>query len=109
METYTVLFNEQDNQGVYAISLVNDPAIGVNFITLSNQKELKLATVNEEQRILMGAILIPEQPIYRNQDGKEFNIVFPAETILKVQKNFVLKGYQKNSTTEHFKVLANFS
>lgn len=101
METYTVLFNEQDNQGVYAISLVNDPAIGVNFITLSNQKELKLATVNEEQRILMGAILIPEQPIYRNQDGKEFNIVFPKETIKQVQQNFALKGYQNNSTLEH--------
>jgi len=101
METYTVLFNEQDNQGVYAISLVNNPAIGVNFITLSNQKELKLATVNEEQRILMGAILIPEQPIYRNQDGKEFNIVFPKETIKQVQQNFALKGYQNNSTLEH--------
>jgi hypothetical protein len=101
METYTVLFNEQDNQGVYAISLVNDPAIGVNFITLSNQKELKLATVNEEQRILMGAILIPDMPIYRNQDGKEFNIVFPKETIKQVQQNFALKGYQNNSTLEH--------
>ena len=96
-----MLFNEEDNQGVYAISLVNDPAIGVNFITLSNQKELKLATVNEEQRILMGAILIPEQPIYRNQDGKEFNIVFPKETIKQVQQNFALKGYQNNSTLEH--------
>ena len=101
METYKVLFNEQDNEGVYCISLVNDPAIGVNFITLSKQKELKLATVNEEQRILMGAILIPEQPIYRNQDGQEFNIVFPKETIKQVQQNFALKGYQNNSTIEH--------
>lgn len=101
METYTVLFNEEDNKGVYAISLVNNPAIGVNFITLSKQKELKLATVNEEQRILMGAILIPDMPIYRNQDGKEFNIVFPKETIKQVQQNFALKGYQNNSTLEH--------
>lgn len=101
METYKVLFNEQDNEGVYCISLVSDPAIGVNFITLSKQKELKLATVNEEQRILMGAILIPEQPIYRNQDGQEFNIVFPKETIKQVQQNFALKGYQNNSTIEH--------
>jgi hypothetical protein len=101
METYKVLFNEQDNEGVYCISLVSDPAIGVNFITLSKQTELKLATVNEEQRILMGAILIPEQPIYRNQDGQEFNIVFPKETIKQVQQNFALKGYQNNSTIEH--------
>ncbi len=101
METYKVLFNEEENDGVYAISLVNDPAIGVNFITLSKQKEIKLATVNEEQRILMGAILIPNQPIYRNVDGHEFNIVFPKETIKQVQQNFALKGYQNNSTIEH--------
>jgi hypothetical protein len=101
METYKVLFNEEENEGVYAVSLVSDPAIGVNFITLSKQKEIKLATVNEEQRILMGAILIPNQPIYRNQDGHEFNIVFPKETIKKVQQNFALKGYQNNSTIEH--------
>jgi hypothetical protein len=101
METYKVLFNEQDNEGVYAISLVNDPAIGVNFITLSKDEPIKLATVNEEQRILMGAILIPEIPIYRNQNGKEFNIVFPSETIKQVQQNFALKGYQNNSTLEH--------
>ena len=101
METYNVIFNEQDNEGVYAVSLVSDPAIGVNFITLSRQKEIKLATINEEQRILMGAILIPNQPIYRNQDGHEFNIVFPKETIKQVQQNFALKGYQNNSTIEH--------
>lgn len=101
METYKVLFNEEENEGVYCVSLVSDPAIGVNFITLSKQKEIKLATVNEEQRILMGAILIPNQPIYRNQDGQEFNIIFPKETIKQVQQNFALKGYQNNSTIEH--------
>jgi len=101
METYEVKFNEEDNEGVYAVSLVSDPAIGVQFVTLSKQKEIKLATINEEQRILLGAVLIPNQPIYRNQDGHEFNIVFPAETIKKVQQNFSRQGYQNNSTIEH--------
>lgn len=101
METYEVIFNKEENEGVYAISLVSDPAIGVNFITLSKQKEIKLATINEEKRILIGPILIPNQPIYRNQDGHEFNIVFPKETIGQIQMNFVEQGYQNNSTIEH--------
>ena len=101
METYEVRFNEEENEGVYAVSLVSDPAIGVQFVTLSKQKELKLATINEEQRILLGAVLIPNQPIYRNQDGHEFNIVFPAETIKQVQQNFSRQGYLNNSTIEH--------
>ena len=101
METYKVLFNEEENEGVYAISLVSDPAIEVQFVTLSKQKEIKLATINEEQRILLGAVLIPDQPIYRVQDGHEFNIVFPKETIKQVQQNFSSQGYQNNSTIEH--------
>ena len=101
METYKVIFNELENEGVYAVSLVSDPAIGVQFVTLSKQKEIKLATINEEQRILLGAVLIPDQPIYRNQDGHEFNIVFPKETIKQVQHNFSQQGYQNNSTIEH--------
>jgi hypothetical protein len=101
METYKVLFNEEENDGVYCVSLVSDPAIGVQFVTLSKQKEIKLATINEEQRILLGAVLIPNQPIYRVQDGHEFNIVFPKETIKQVQQNFSSQGYQNNSTIEH--------
>ena len=101
METYKVLFNEEENEGVYAISLVQDPAIEVQFVTLSKQKEIKLATINEEQRILLGAVLIPNQPIYRNVDGHEFNILFPKETIKQVQHNFSQQGYQNNSTIEH--------
>jgi hypothetical protein len=51
--------------------------------------------------ILMGAVLIPNKPVYRNQGGKEFNIVFPAETINLSLINFQKNGYQNNSTIEH--------
>ena len=81
--------------------MVSDPAIGVQFVTLAEQKEIKLATINEEQRILLGAVLIPNQKIPRYQDGHEFNIMFPAETIKQVQQNFSRQGYQNNSTIEH--------
>jgi hypothetical protein len=101
MDTYNVIFNEGENEGVYCISLVSDPAIGIQFLALAKQTELKLATVNEEQRILVGPILIPEQLIYRNQDGHEFNIKFTSETIKQVHRNFVMQGYQNNSTIEH--------
>jgi hypothetical protein len=101
METYELKFNEGENDGVYCISMVSDPAIGVQFVTLAEQKEIKLATINEEQRILLGAVLIPNQKIPRYQDGHEFNIMFPAETIKQVQQNFSRQGYQNNSTIEH--------
>ena len=102
METYEVLFDPKKNDGVYAISLVEDPAIEQQFIALSKQYEVKLATVNEEKRIVVGPVLIPGQLILRRDDaGNEFNIMFPDQTIKMIHQNFVSNGYQNNSTIEH--------
>jgi len=101
METYTVIFNKDETEGVFAISLVNFPAMESNFIALSEQKEIQLKAIDNEKRILLGAVLIPNKPIYRNQNGKEFNIVFPAETIRLSMENFFEQGYQNASTLEH--------
>ena len=101
MDTYEVIFKEQETEGVYAISLVDSPAMESTFIALKEQKEIQLKAIDEEKRILLGAVLIPDKPIYRKQDGKEFNITFPKKTIQLTMENFFKKGYQSNSTLEH--------
>lgn len=101
METYKVIFKEGETTGVYAISLVNDPAMDGMFITLSKEEQILLKSVDTEKRIVCGAVLIPDKPIYRNQNGKEFNIVFPAETIQLASEGFFKGGYQQSSTLEH--------
>lgn len=101
MDTYEVIFKEQETEGVYAISLVESPAMESQFIALKEQKEIQLKAIDEEKRILLGAVLIPNKPIYRKQDGKEFNITFPEKTIQLTMENFFKKGYQNNSTLEH--------
>ena len=101
METYTVIFKKDETEGVFGISLVESPAMESNFIALSKQKEIQLKTIDKEKRILLGAVLIPDKPIYRNQNGKEFNIVFPAETIRLSMENFYEQGYQNISSLEH--------
>jgi hypothetical protein len=101
METYTVIFKKDETEGVFGISLVASPAMESNFIALSEQKEIQLKAIDNEKRILLGAVLIPNKPIYRNQNGKEFNIVFPAETIRLSMENFFEQGYQNASTLEH--------
>lgn len=101
MDTFKVIFSEE-KEGVFAISLVENPAIEIDFIALSKDKVMKLAEVSEEKRLLISPVLIPNQPIYRKDDkGNEFNIVFPEETILKAQQNFYKQGYQRNSNIEH--------
>jgi len=88
--------------GVQAISLVTDPAIESDWVALSKQKKLELKFVDEEKRILMGAALIPNKPIYRrDEDGAEYNIFFSDKTIRKASELFLEKGLQSESTLQH--------
>lgn len=96
--------NEQD-LGVYAVSVVDDPAIEEEFVKLSKVKT-ELATVDTEKRILMGPALIPNKQIYRkNEKHGEFYIYFSQDTVRKASEIFFQKGYQNNATYEHDKQL----
>jgi hypothetical protein len=104
MQTYKVVLNENDESGIYAISLVDDPATKELFISLSaEQTDIQLATANEEKRIVVGPVLIPNQLIMRNDPdgGEPFNIMFEAETITEIHEKFIKNGFQNNSTIEH--------
>ena len=101
MITYNVVFNKGIDKGVYAISVVESPAMQSNFIALNNQKEIKLAEVDDKKFLLAGVVLVPDRDVYRNQGGKEFNIRFSKDTIEEVANNFILEGYQGNSSLEH--------
>ena len=106
MITYNVVFNKGVDKGVYAISVVESPAMESTFIALSEdeklkQTEVKLAEVDDVKFLLAGVVLIPNKDVYRNQDGKEFNIRFSEDTIEQVANNFIAEGYQGNSSLEH--------
>jgi hypothetical protein len=95
-----ILDEDSKVSGIDAISIVEAPAIESNFIALSNH-QVKFATVDTEKRILMGPALIPNRPIYRNQDGEEFYVYFSKSTIEKAMQLYLKKGNQGNATLEH--------
>ena len=99
-----ILDEEQDDIGVDAISIVESPAIESDFVALKNQ-EIKLAEVDKEKKILMGALLIPNKPIYRNGGEGEYYIYFSKDTIVKASQMFLQNGKQSNSTLEHSQAL----
>jgi len=99
-----ILDEEEFDTGVDAISIVENPAIESDFVALKNQ-EIKLAEVDKEKKILMGALLIPNKPIYRNGSDGEYYIYFSKETIVKASQMFLQNGKQSNSTLEHSKAL----
>ena len=60
MNLIELIIDENENmQGVEAISVVESPAIESDFVALKSE-EVRLAEISKEKRILMGAVLIPE-------------------------------------------------
>jgi hypothetical protein len=87
--------------GIDAISLVEYPAIEEDFIALNSQKREVFAMQNQEKRLLMGAALIPDKPIYRSDGENEYYVYFSKDTIRKAMELFFKNGYQNNATIEH--------
>ena len=101
MKIIELILDEQNElAGVEAISVVENPAIEEDFVALANQ-EIKFAEVNSEKRILMGALLVPNKPIYRRNGEEEYYVYFSKDTIRKTAELFLMKGNQNNSTLEH--------
>jgi len=95
-----ILDEEQQESGIEAISIVESPAIESDFVALKTE-EIKLAEIDKEKRILLGALLIPNKPIYRKGSEGEYYIFFSKDTISKASQMYLRNGYQNNSTLEH--------
>lgn len=101
MKTIELYIDEENEfSGIEAISVVENPAIEEDFIALKKQ-QVKLAEVDKEKRILMGAALIPNKKIYRTNGEDEYNIFFSEDTVRKASELFLSRGKQNNSTLEH--------
>lgn len=102
LKVYEAVFKNSDTQGMYALSLVENPAMEDQWILLSEHpKEIKFEAVDEVKNLLLGAVLIPNKKILRNVDGHKFFVTFTAETIEKIGHDFIRKGNQTKSKLEH--------
>ena len=109
MKTIELYIDEENEfSGIEAISVVENPAIEEDFIALKKQ-QVKLAEVDKEKRILMGAALVPNKKIYRTNGEDEYNIFFSEDTVRKASELFLSRGKQNNSTLEHDVKLSGLS
>ena len=83
----------KDVEGLQAIALVDTPAIGLNYQAFANHK---FEVINEDKRIVMGAAMIPDLPIYRRDERGEYYAIFKKDTI----KALVQKLFKDNKHTE---------
>ena len=87
-----------DSSDVYAISLVEEPAIEIDYVAFDKDKETKpnlkfIEDKENEKFMILGPALVPDKNIYRNYDGNEFYVSFSAECIEKLSYKFMRTCY----------------
>ena len=109
MKLYELTVEDEEVDEVFAISLVENPAIEANFIYFGKE-EVSFATVSDEKRMILAPVLIPDKKILRvDAMGEPYEVFFTKETVAKLAQNYLMKGYQHNSTLEHSKDIKDVS
>ena len=108
-QIFELVIEDENVDEVFAISLVETPAIESNFVFF-DKEEIQFAAINDEKRLLMGPILVPDKKILR-VDGANtpYFVFFKPETIKRLSEMYLQKKYTNKATLEHDKKLEGVS
>ena len=113
MRLFELLIGDVLTDGVFAISFVSEPAIEENFVWFDKEK-VSFAKIDNEKRLVVGPVLIPNKKILRiDGEGQPYEVFFSPETIEKLAQNYLEKGMEKGNqgttTLEHDSTVAGVS
>ena len=103
IEVFELVIDTDDESGVTAIALVDQPAIESNWMAFSQQTEYKFAVKDEEKRIIEGYFMVADLLIGRiNPDtGAKFFVKFSAKTIEQIREKQSRLGLNNNFNLMH--------
>jgi hypothetical protein len=111
-EIYELVLRD-DEDSVFALSLVSTPAIMQDFIFFNaeGKQVIKFATANEDKHLIVGPILIPDIKILRlKEDGiTPYYVTFTRETVEKIAQKYIKDNNANNITLEHMESVNNVS
>ena len=100
MKLYELQIEDKEDE-VFCISLVESPAIESNWVYF-DKEVVQFAAVDNEQRMLIGPILIPNKNILRvDGEGQPYHVFFTNDTVKKLAQNYLMKKYNDSATLEH--------
>lgn len=93
MKTFKISIEEDIALGMDAISLVESPAVEVDFLAFSKEQKLELTSMDDDQHIITGVVCLADTPILRyNETLGYHNILFEKEVI----KNMMIRYFKNN-------------
>ena len=101
LPVYEALISSEDD-GIITISLVDEPAVESDFVCFAKDAGKQLFALKDSaERLITGCLMKAETPIYRNDNGYEYYIVFSRETIQTMARKMLSDGSFKNIDTQH--------
>jgi hypothetical protein len=102
---YKALVKEDDPTGVEFVALVDKPAIEQNWIAFSEDfkpVKQKFKVTSEEKRIISGALMIADMPIYRNDENiGKYYITFGSDVIQSIAQKYFKNKFTSNVNLMH--------
>lgn len=102
LPVFELLISEDinDDAEVNFVSLVDRPAIQRNWNAFSDKQNFNIAS--EEKRIISGAIMLADTPIFRSDvTHGDYYVVFSKDTIFQIVQRYFKKKYQANVNLNH--------
>jgi len=108
MRLFELTLENEETDGVFALSLVENPAIEMDFVYFGS--EYKFQSVNDEKRLIVGPILVPNKKILRvDGAGIPYEVYLSEDTVRRIAHNYMKNGYQNEATLEHDKKIDGVS
>lgn len=101
LPVYEALISSEDD-GIITISLVDEPAVESDFVCFAKDSGKQLFALKDSaERLITGCLMKAETPIYRNENGFQYYIVFSKETIQTMAQKMLADSTFKNIDTQH--------
>ena len=107
-KVYDIEINPEDETGVYAMSMVDFPAIEENFMHFGSSGVMKLGRmqfekIDEEKRMVYGPALIPDKLIYRYdfRTNEEFYVRFRPDVVRQIGMKYMMANNHHSNTVQH--------
>lgn len=93
---------ESPDDGIYTISLVDNPAIETGFMKFKKTKQIQFSIVNSDKHIILGPVMRANFPIYRfNEEIGEYYIKYTPEVIRKMTEKLLSDNTFNNISLMH--------
>jgi hypothetical protein len=103
------LIIEGEEDEVYAISMVSEPAIEAGWVAF-DKEQVQFQAVDNDKRLVLGPILVPDKRILRiDGEGKPYHVFLSAPTIKKLSEKYLQNKYTDKVTVEHQKSVSDVS